>query len=872
MFAALPTSLVSPTPIVALALIAVLAALGRLLLGQHSLEALDDRLDRWLTCALVGATAFSWVGTILAVMGVFRAWLMAVLVGLVIVWRLVHHPRRTPSSNREVQRAAGPAATPTLVRIVVAALFISLAILLNHPAESLLVNGDPSAYTIAGVLLGRTGKLYYEPTWTPQLGYTEIRNLFHLSGTLQLTRHWMPFYQFTAGRPTVEIGFFPLTKVWLALGYWLMGSDRASIVTAVACLLSLAGLYALARRRSGWAGGLTAVLFLGLSLPQIWFARQATSEIYAQMAAIGGIYLAAIARDTARVDRLGGHRLWMWSGLALGALPLARFEGLAIAAILALGIILGHEPAGAPGPRTSRGKWLLLTAGSSALAIILSALSSQHYFANTLALLLTPARARWAAFVLISLTAIGLLYRRLGTRDALRRALAPHASYAFSTVIALAWAAWTVLTVKDLCLEPLASTLPGWLAQYLTVAGLILCCLGWLWLTRPGGPSRRPEILALGAAGVCFLFVFRQNHFVTPVHPWAMRRLLPVILPALALGAADLIHGRGFPHQTPARPPRALLAAIDRLVRVAASLALGIASLTISFPLLGHTELRGFWSQLTSSVADLPPSSLLILDNGSYSRGLSQPMELLLGFPSFAVPAESRSAGQALDALVDQAHADDKPVIFISSNGDLQWHPQNSRMEHLAAHSIEAPALRQRPDGPPRSEDIGQVQIRLDSYRVLPSDADTLSSPRRMVAQAGPGSYPFLRGGFYPMEGSPESGFVCWTDGEARIILPWPGSSQPLASFDLTLLVASGRPEGMACHTELSAEDRIVFQGQLPSGFGPQTIRVCVQALANSGSDDLEFTLRSDTWTPPGGETRRLGVLFHELDIQPVSQ
>ena len=301
--------------IIYLALLAATIAAGRLLAGSLARVQTHSFLERLLLYWLLGLVALSWVGTILAAMGSFRWWLVLAMVLLLAAWTAWRNRRPIQAPAAEPV----PSPTPWPAGLLIIVVLSGAGWLFARPAESYMLTDDSSVYTIAGIVLAREGTLTFEPAlfynyddlsatgdyWDPSAVHPEsiwvsrkdyLRQFGEVEMAGVFSRHYGPFFQWTIARQTLEIGFLPLPKVWIALVTWLFGPGRATWSVPFLGLTAMAGLYGLMRRTLGWPAALGTVLLLVTSLPQIWFSRVPMSEAPTQALLMAGLYLAVLAR------------------------------------------------------------------------------------------------------------------------------------------------------------------------------------------------------------------------------------------------------------------------------------------------------------------------------------------------------------------------------------------------------------------------------------------------------------------------------------------------------------------------------------------------------------------------------------------------
>jgi hypothetical protein len=733
-------------------------------------------------------------------------------------------------------------------------------------------------YNLGGIMLARTGALFVQPDnfWVTTLDF--VRQFFHIASSGQPTRHYMPFYQWTLKDPTLEIGFLPLPKVWTALVVWLGGEAVSTWATPFWGLTSLAALYGLARRLFDWKTGLAAMVLLGTSLPQIWFAREPVSEIYAQALGLGGLYLAVLARRTAAPS---ARLLALWSGLTLAALTILRFEGAAIALAWAVLFLLGWYRA-APGQIDLMRVWGITLGVASGLGLAISVLIARHYFFTSTLLAVTPPLVAPILAGLVALILGGIWLGRHWNQPAerLRALLGPVAHY-LPLAVGVGWLMWAVLAAWRLSSQAWGSSVAGWLALYWTLPGVILGIGGMGWLVWQARRADQPEVVTLAGLTAVFMLLFSVRLYVTPAHPWAIRRLVPIVMPTMAWGTAWLLTaGAARLLRLGSAPLRLLAPPILHLIAWGVrGLALAIFLLQvwgigqIAFPFWFHREFAGLWAQLQTAVAKFPPRAVLLFDDGDVARGLAPTLELLFGHPALVLyqsPDPSRIS--EVDKLIEAALAQNRSVYLVITNGNLKWQPAHWQLVSQGATDITLPVLRHSEGRLPVGTDIVSRTLWLDVYQIKPG-APLATQP--LSVTAGTGSYLYLRDGFYGWELGANNAIARWTDGDGQLTLPWPApQADAPASFCLKLDVAGGRPLDVKLpKLMVKAEGREIFQYQFDGNYAPTSLHIPVKSLQNRGLPQLEVELVSDTWNAAAvGDARTLGVLFYAARLETVDK
>jgi hypothetical protein len=135
-------------------------------------------------------------------------------------------------------------------------------------------------------------------------------------------------------------------------------------------------------------------------------------------------------------------------------------------------------------------------------------------------------------------------------------------------------------------------------------------------------------------AGVPALF-YLPDPLVTGDHPWMVRRLVPAVIPLLAIAAsvgARALWRLGPPgrvRQLPAPGPAAAA------VLVGIGLALAIAA---DRDLVGPPNAAGAIAGVETLAADLPPHALVIFPAGPPGIHLAMPLAMVFGVDAFAIP------------------------------------------------------------------------------------------------------------------------------------------------------------------------------------------------------------------------------------------
>ncbi|GEM_PF-1709779 len=782
----------------------------------------------------------SWIGLILAELGFFTLpALLLVLVALCV--GLAWYARARGCSWTL------PHPRPSVQATLLVGILLVAAWLYARPAEAFLVLDDAGVYILSGAHLAETGELFaHDPALADLPPDVAGEVLFSAPFWSEWTRFWGPFFIWTWWRDLVLFGFLHLPRLWAGLFALLAGPAAAVWATPVFGLSGTAGVYFLGRRILSGRVGLLATGLLTLNFVQIWHSRFPLSDMPMQTFLMGGLYLLALYLESP------SFFLGLLGGLSIATLFLIRLEAVLIVGVVgALFLYWRFRGNGRTCPEPDRRKEHIVFLGSLGLALAYATLHNVLFAWRYLLWIflhnLTPSLARVGVFGALGFIAVAIwavvrpevlssLLRRLAAHW---RTLVPAGLIALVGYLAFIAQGWRWMA--------------HWLAQYWTWPGLLIAVGGFILLL-----ARRPRrcmwpFLALALTyGTLFIMV----PYVTPVQPWAMRRMVPLVMPALALFTAYAV--------------LSLPKLRWHLERVAQAVVIGgllFAFLRVDRPFLYHVEYQGSLDQLALLAAQFEPEALILFDNGDPSQHVTQPLAYLFHRQVFVLQRE-RPDTTFLRRLLEATDAEGKPMYLALSSGVLEWHPPDIRFESLGDFTLQVPIAERSTQHVPRQ--VVPLSYRLDLYRIIPSQTTPgeVSPPPATSVEMGPGEYPYLRGGFYGWETMPEGATFRWTNGLGRIVLSRPS----MGDLNLNLSVASGRPS-LAQPAQLSVWVNGVSVGErtLAQGYTFETWSLTVPEDDLPATSEVEIELRSDTWVPQAigysEDSRELGVMVDRVEI-----
>jgi hypothetical protein len=601
--------------------------------------------DRGLRLAellfIIVATGFGavlWIAFVLAEIGVFSIALLGAAVALLVLAAIVRLIIRRKAPHWRVRAFDRWDLGAVL-------LLVSLSWIYFRPAEYILGGVDPGVYVLTGLGIARNGSIIQPDIETQRLSPEERAALFG-----QVPRPWirsgMPGFterDFNTGE--LEPQGYHLYPTWIAVVASLSGPRGALYGTPALALLAIAALYLLGRRLINPMVGLGAALLWGVDTAQIWFARTPSAEMLAEALLLTGAFLLAVALQTKSklFAVLAGCSLGLvhLAKIDLFALPIAMFGALAVLwvrravprelwiAVAAYGVVLVHTAIHAVllAPAYTIGTIITLTSFLD-FSLLDQANPDRPNTPALIGRLLATNAPKLALLAVIFTVLIGLivLARRGRWHERAPRFETSRVNLAV-VLFALSLGLYGYY-VRPVIEDPL----PDWqalsdvivsdrtslvrLGWYLSSFGLLLGLAGLtaLVLLRP------PLALALLVAGALLeggLFLARG--MITPIHFWAVRRFVPLVLPMLALGAAYALYliggnrGSRFRHV-----PGTILGVV----------LLGLTVLPFR-PFLFHVEYGGAFDQLQALADHFPANAALIFEWSDLSGKLPAPLAIL---------------------------------------------------------------------------------------------------------------------------------------------------------------------------------------------------------------------------------------------------
>ena len=803
-------------------------------------------LERWFLRIALGVGAVAWIALLLAELGQFHLSLLAALVaagiiGLVVQTRLV---RRERAARPSARIGAKSVAAFLAVTVVGAALYF--------PAyDSVVFGDDASVYLSFGRKIAETGRLVFDDPLLREIPADAREDLFLNRQPRDMTGRYARFpggfLIADIADPDVTAGFSPLFPVLTAVFYEAVPARGAPAVTPLFAVLSLGGLFLVGASIGGIRTGLLAAVLLGVSLPQIWFAKYPVPDIVAQFFVVSGLLaLLAAFRD---------DRPWL-AAAAGGLFGMACFAKVDMIVLLTVTL-------------TAFAAWRLLSrpAGGERCVTYLFAASGVMLAHNLLHYLLFP--SHYTRYV-EELITTSYLFRLLAMSPVLV-ALFVAAVLAFAG-LAVGVARWRGMTgaaarqAGGFVLVGLlaayavnyVATNPGrfpdtilWLSWYMSWPVLVLCVIALVWLLRSGRAGQVNQGLSFL---LLLLAVVSLHYLYDPLedgdHIWSMRRFVPVVLPGLLLILATAA-GR-------------LIDWIYVEYRTAATVTVGL----ILVGLLGRPSLavagEPLWDgalEQSAALARIFPENATVLVSPELA-GTHVQTSLAYLHDVDTILIQEQQPGELLRDVVLDWMARGREVFIVIERQGFSFPAPDLTLSEFRNMRIDVLTLEQTLERLPQALVESSAGMRI----LQVARADGVALPARTAVNIGNPTDDIVSNleGFYAAEQDPAAGPYRWTRELASFAIP--------AGGRVMLVVAGARPAG-APPAEISVwtgrsqiADSVIIENQ------PQTITLDIPPSEQAGPTEL--MIRSSIFQPEAlglsPDTRNLGVRVYRADILPA--
>jgi riboflavin transporter FmnP len=743
------------------------------------------------------------------------------VVTVVLLWRRPPRfsPRLTPRSM------PSPASAVLAVGLAVAA-----AIYLLFPADPTTTVRDMAVYAIHADYIAEHGR--QDVPYAPEL-----------ADEARLPPGALEFAGVYATRPTMTVQFGHLYPAWLAQVFGVFGFGGVIRANGVVAILSALAVFGVARTLASPMIAALGTVVLAINPSQVWTTHNPLTEIPTQLLVWSALLVMMRARSA------HGRVTGFIAGGLIATAAVVRIDSLVLVPLLfvafaAVRVVDDRSPEA----RTAVPFWLV-AAPIFLVAVAYYAGFTEPYFRHLSPQLRLIGVAAVAGAAILALSFLRRVREPLGTLVRNRAALIG-IGLALAAVLVYAYFLRPLIGPFDLIEDEtfgLAGTrsqieeaLPN-LGLYLSPPVVWVALAGWIAVLlrelHAGRTRFMPLLVVTGGFGA--LYFWDQSIF--PDHFWAVRRFVPIVIPALIIFA-----GAGLWLVLARVPMRA------RTI-VVALLAVGLGAYTVRIGAVAATtaERAGDYDALETFSEELPaePTYLGIFDSNG-ARGLGLPLALAFDRQLIALDAFSPAGRE--EALRRLAAASPESPVFVITN--LVDDAEALVGDELASVDHERGYIANQLRPVPRT--VARSGMEIIGVRV------TAFEPRE-ARYGGSTSWWVTGTGFHPAERI-EGQLASWTQGTAVVRVPLIGA-QAVGTIEIELL-ATG-PDGSQLGVTVNGIDVL----REDAGPGPWTGKVDVPPGLDA--TELVVELTSDTFVPAeavAGSTdeRTLGVLVETITWQ----
>jgi hypothetical protein len=711
------------------------------------------------------------------------------------------------------------------------------------PASEYIIGGkDPGTYVNEGIQIAQRGTLAIHDPLVPTVP-ASLRELFfppHYRAEYYSNR-FMGFFLLDPATGLV-MGQFPhVFPASIAVGYGLNGLTGARSTVTVWAILGVLAVYFLAVRLVGAGAAFAAATLLSLNVVTLWFARYPNAEMAMQTF----LFAALLAFARAHQDDDGFFS--PVAGWLAGLLIFLRTPDALISLLAILGAAVLMFAATGRRPRfgflailvpLAIVGWLYMTGPMRAYwwlqGVYLVNLSQTALIAGVV--------AGVAALVLIA-----ILRRRHAT--GIQRVV----PLVIAAVVLLAAGyAWFLRRPGDRLNDYDAYALRTFTDFYLDPIVLVAALVGLVLIARRDF-WRDPAFMSVLVAFSLFLF-FKMK--IVPVHFWAARRFVPVILPgALLLAGAAAFAAFGQTRRW-------------RIVRAVAGLvALGLAAqhyFTRSAPIVPHIEYAGVIPYVEGIAKRVGDRDLVIAesrDTSSDVHTLALPLAYIYARNVLWL-SSARPNKVMLLAFLEQALARYDRVLFIGGGGtDLL--SRRITATSVASEKARVPEYESAYDAYPTSVrqkdyDFGIYQLALGETRG-PFTLDVGEKDDLNVVR------------FFAKE-TTEGRTIRWTGRNSQIAVVGMTGTEREVTF---VMHDGGRPPNATpARVDVFFDDAPIGTIDVKSGFQSYRLALPPALVAGAAAKDepAQIRLASTVWRPReflgGTDDRELGVMLDRVEVR----
>ncbi|MDP8218133.1 MAG: glycosyltransferase family 39 protein [Candidatus Theseobacter exili] len=740
---------------------------------------------------------------------------------------------------------------PTKSELCVLIIILASAFFFLKPFEYIMGGWDPSSYLNTGINTANTGSISIQDPILEKMSIKEQTAFAHKRNSLLQKYPGFPIVD--SKKAKILPGFYYFYPVWIAIISTVSNAKMALYTNAIFGLLSLLGLFYMAKSIFGEKTALISVLLLAANLAQIWHVRFPTSEILTQFLIFSGLYTLQkfITSSTNRTSLFFG---------ILTSLCFAEAFTTRITTLLALIPIFIYFEFRSFNPIMKKHDKTFIKA--FVILILAGALYNIFIASAPTNLLMKSSTIKKLKILSIPVLFIGLIVFQVLRRNFTRLQSWNIWSHTItkSTLNKIAYTAFTLLLVGYL----FASKIPlefftnlrqlGW---FISPLGLFSGLLG-LYLLIISKPSKQAVPFIIIFVFVTFAILWdRQIH---NSFMWAERRYLPVIIPSfliLSSYALTFIWKK-------------LPSVISKSICLIIGLLILLHPITINKPILKIQDYKGTWD-FCERLSNLFNNDDILICYGSW---LALPLSYIFGKTTLQISDQEYAKripfAKTILNSIDKWLIEGKRVYYLSQ----EEQPFSNLINFIPIEktTLVTKVLERRINSMP--EKIENITIPLTIYRLEKIPNNFKNKENKYLIDIGHENLSLISG-FYDQEScllpDLDSKTYRWTNKKASMKLDISADDIPQIR-KIHLSLKSFRPTGIPpAEIQVSIANENLCTLKIPSvdDFNKYTIDIPGGLLNKNISAQL--VLAVNIWNPSADGTNRdkrdLGVVVEKIEL-----
>ncbi len=543
-----------------------------------------------------------------------------------------------------------------LTILIFAAIASSAAFL--KPTEAFHGGLDPGVYLSTGVNIAKTGAILISSPVIKEIHDSNLTGFYQLN-EIPLWGYYgyeLPgFYITNPEKGTVTPQFYHMYSVWIAIFYSLFGLKGTLFVAPFFSLLSIVTIFLFVKKTFTIDIAILSTALIAISFAQVWYSLTTNSEILMQFY----LFLTLYFLHTFTKNKILSAGTWSAFAAASGALTRIEFA-------VVIPVIVGFLAYDYLTERKLQTRYFFIPFALLLAYVVLAIATLSRHYTSFLFNTLFYKKVDLLNFEQLPVhywpIIIGVIIIFFAVKMAVKKRIetSPRQKLIISLIL---WLMITLFCLLSHKLLPNVTVNLTTLSWYITPIGLFMGFLGLLIMPW----NKNKNVILLLAICSLFLSLYAIKAAITPVHPWWVRRFLPVVLPGLIIGISYFIfQNRIFTRDIPKKAFAALLIAVIALPFVVMD--------TKIFAADEYDGLNEILSELNQTISE---PAVVLYFNSEQSHKYATPLHYIYGKEILVLtePGEEESAyiyALAREKNIYAIYPSKRGMGFLSAHFNLE--------------------------------------------------------------------------------------------------------------------------------------------------------------------------------------------------------